>query len=181
MMKINLMNKRFQPKSNTGFTLVEALVSTAIFTLLFGACVITLLTGQNSWEINTKKTELQDEVRKAESWIENELIQGGQSTITDVPSDSTWYNTITFKTVTGVSSGSVTWSANTINYALSSNRFIRTSGGTTKTVAQNIQTMQFRRLSTAPSLVEVSITGQKTTPRGTVVTAADTLKIYLRV
>lgn len=142
---------------------------------------MTLLAGQDSWQVNTKKSELQDEVRKTESLIENELIQAGQSTITNVPSDGTWYNTITFKTVADVSSGNVTWSANTITYAVSSSQFTRTSGGTTKVIAQNIQSVQFRRLSATPTLVEISVQGQKTTPRGTVITASDTLKIYLRV
>jgi len=180
-MRVHFKKRMYSLKLQSGFTLVETMVSVALFTLLFGASVMTLLAGQDSWQVNTKKSALQDEVRKAESWIENEIIQAGQSTITNVPSDGTWYNTITFKTVAGVSGGNVTWSANTITYSLSSNQFIRTSGGTTKIIAQNIQSIQFRRLSTTPTLVEINVQGQKTTPRGTIVTASDALKIYLRV
>lgn len=180
-MKTKQTLKLFKSSDQQGFTMVEALITVALFTVLFGACVSILLAGNESWQVNKTKLQLNDEVRKAGSWIENELVQSGQSTITNVPADNTWYNTITFKTVTGVSSGSVTWSANTINYALSSNKLIRTSGGTTKTIAQNIQTLQFRRLSTATTLIEVSIVGQATTPRGTAVSTTDSIKIYLRV
>ena len=174
--KLNL----YRRKNKRGFTLVEALLSALLFSILYGACVMVLIAGSNSWQVNNTKIEVQEEVRKAVNWMQGELVQAGVSTITNVPSDGTWYTTITFKTTTGVSSGSITWSSNTITYSLSSNQLIRASGGVNKTIAQNIQTLQFRRQSTTPSLLEITMQGQKTTPKGTVLTASETLGIYLR-
>jgi|GEM_PF-1114362 len=173
-----------QQKSLLGFTLVEALTTVLLFSIILGVCFMILLSGTDSWHVNSAKVEVQQEVRKAADWIKQELIQSGSSTITNVPADSSWYTAITFKTTTGVSGGSISWSSETIQFLLGSgataNQLIRRSGSTDKVCAQGIQTLQFRRQASTPSVVEVNVEAQKTTPKGTTLTATSNFKVKMR-
>ena len=113
--------------------------------------------------------------------ITRDVVQAGVSTITDVSADGNWRTTITFKKPSTVSGGSVAWDANTTKFLLSSNELQRQIGsGTPELVAGSISTLQFRRQSSTPSIVEVNLAAQKNTPKGTVITDTLTFKIRLR-
>ena len=154
--------------STRAFTLVEVMISVAIFTILFGACFTVLLSGSDSWQVNSAEMQLQQELRKAMDWLKEDLAEGGISTITNVPADWNWYSTITFKAPSGVTSGAITWGSNTIQFVLSSNQLRRIEGATTKVIAQNISSLQFRRQASTPHLVEVSLQAQKSSIKGTI-------------
>src|SRR5690348_12219687 len=98
---------KIQIQSKKGITLVEMLIAVSILSLLVGSLYVILNAGQASWETNRTKIELHQETRKAMDWMINDLRQAGNSSIVDVPANGTWYNQITFKTPSGVSSGSI--------------------------------------------------------------------------
>ncbi len=163
-----------------GVTLVETMIATLIFTMIVGALYVVLNAGQASWETNKTKIELQQEARKAMDWMINDLRQSGNSSIVDVPATGAWFNQITFKTPSGVTSGSISWNLATIRFAKSGTQLQRTDTNGTKVIAQDIQTIQFRRLSTAANILEVAITTQKTTAKGLVVQYPFNFSIQIR-
>ncbi len=170
-------------KKNQGYSLVEVVAAAFLFSLMVGACLMIFLSGSDAWQVTSLSVQLQQERRKAMDWIKEDLVEAGSSTITDVPADDAWYNTITFQTPAGVSGESITWSTDTTQFALggsNGDEIIRTVGSTTKTLAQNIQSLQFRRQSTNPSIVDVVINSQKSTTRGILVSNTSSFKVKLR-
>lgn len=166
-----------------GFSLVEVIVTVVLFSVIAGACFAIFLSGSDSWQVNSVKLELQQELRKAADWMRQDLWEAGVSTITNVPADGNWYPTITFRVSNGVSSGNILWSANTIQFLLggtNSNQLQRQSAAQTKIIAQDIQTLQFRRQAATPSILEVSLAAQKRTTKGALLTQNTTFKITLR-
>jgi hypothetical protein len=61
-----------------------------------------------------------------------------------------------------------------------SNELHRNEGAANKIVATNIQTLQIRRQSATPNIVEVSLQAQKNTPRGDTVTMNSDFSVKLR-
>ena len=163
-----ILNKNFI-QNNNGFTLVEALVTTFIFSLLLGGIYAAAAAGDNTWQANSVRITLQQETRKAMEGMINELRQAGDSSIVNVLSNGTWYTSIVFKIPSGVTSGSIGWNASTIQYALGGTggkQLIRTTGAptvTTRIVGDNFQTLRFRRQASTPKILEVSLVGQKNT------------------
>ena len=148
-----------------GVSLVEGIVTVALFSLIFGASVLVLLSGSNSWQVEDTRNQMQDELRKSLDAIREDVVEAGTSTMTS-PTDGGTDVKAVFRVASGVSGGSVTWSANTIQLSLGgtgSNQLQRISGGVTKVIANNIKTLQFSRVS---SLVTVSLTAEKKTPSG---------------
>src|SRR3989344_5470690 len=88
-------------RNHGGLTIPEVLIVAALFSLLFGACLMIFVSGSDSWQVNRIKIEVQQEVRKAIEAIKADLVQGGSSTV-DVPADDSWYTAITFKVPSGV-------------------------------------------------------------------------------
>jgi prepilin-type N-terminal cleavage/methylation domain-containing protein len=168
---------------NVGFTLVESIVTIVIFSFIAGGIYATLLAGDSSWHINSIQIELQQELRKAMSGMRDDLWQSGRAAITDVPADGAWYSTITFYKAAGVSGGKISWSSDTTQFLLGGtnmDQLQRIEDLTTKVMAQSISSLQFRRLATAPDIVEVALQAEKDTFKGG--TMSDTLnfKIHLR-
>ena len=170
-----------QTKGSQGFTLTEVLMAVFIFTLLSAACYTIMASSSSSWQVNRVRIELQQELRKSQGWMINELRQSGSSVVTNVPADgSTGHATITFRTSTGVSGGSATWSTDTIQFLLSGTQLQRISGGTTKVLAQDISSVQFLRQSTTPNLVEVSLQAQKKAPGSVTLSSSLNFKVEMR-
>jgi Tfp pilus assembly protein PilW len=148
-----------------GFSFAELIIVVLISTMLIAGIYTVLSTGKNSWEINRDRLELQQELRKSLDWMRRDLRQAGVSTITGVPADGNWYTSITFKTPTGVVSGSASWSA-TIQYHLGgtgNKQLLRTTGGVDRIVAQDMNTLQFRRTAADASVVQISASAQTNT------------------
>jgi len=150
--------------SRKGFTLSETMITILIFGLLMGGCLFILTASFEAWRANSIKAEQGEELRKARDWITNDLILSGSSVVFTVPADGTWYNSITFKKITGITSGSITWDSNNTQYLLAGTNPVqlqRISGATTKIIAQNIETLQFRRQSTTPKMIEVTMNAKQ--------------------
>ena len=163
-----------------GFTLSEVLMAVFIFSLLSSACYTIMASGSTNWQVNRVRIELQQELKKGQNWMINELRQSGSSVITNVPADGVSYTTITFRTSTGASGGSATWSSNTIQFLLSGTQLQRVSSGVTKVLALNISSLQFRRDASTSNLVEVALQAQKKAPGSKTITASLSFKVQLR-
>ena len=172
-------------KNKRGISLVEALISVVIFAVIAGIYFLVLLSGSDSWENNRTIIEVNQEVRKAMDWMKMDLMQAGSTSISDGPTqaDGTWYTSITFKVATGVTSGVVVWSTNTIQYILggaNSTRLLRIQGAQTKTISQDIQSVRFRRQSSTPNIIEVEVAGRKTSAKQKVITLNTSFQLRLR-
>ena len=163
-----------------GFTLSEILMAVLIFSVLAAACYTIMASSSSSWQVNRYRIEVQQELRKSQDWMVSDLRQSGANTVTDVPADGAWYNTITFRTSTGVTGGAATWSANTIQFSLSGSQLRRISGSTTRVLAQNITSFQIRRQAATPNLVEVSLQAQKSVPSAAAIAGNLSFKVQLR-
>ena len=187
-MRTHILKKKLRRRH--GFTLIEALVTVIIFAFILGICYALLISGSDSWEANSARVELQQELRKATDWITQDLRQAGSASITNVPADGATYTSITFRKAAGVSGGNLVWDTDTTRYFLGgtgSTQLQKQVGAQTASViAQDIQTLQFSRQAGTSNIVNVSLQAQKKTPRGknltgkTPITANVTLKIYLR-
>ena len=165
---------------NSGFTLAEVLVTTILFTILFGACVSILLSGFDSWQVGRVETELQQDLRRSLDKLRNDLQQSGASQVTGVPADGSTNTSISFKVSTGVTSGAIVWSTNAIQYALSAKLLQRTQGATVTTIARNIQTFSVSRQSTSPDIVTITLVAQKTTEKGRSRSKTLTFEVQMR-
>lgn len=166
-----------------GFSLVEMLLTALIFFLTTTAFMLIILSGSSTWQINNMQLEVQQEIRKSMDWMKEDLFAAGVSTITNVPADGNWYSAISFKKSMGINNGNIIWSP-LIQFALggtNSSELQRTLGaGGAKVIAHNLKTLQFRRHSTTPDLLEVSIKTEKTTSQGSKSTSTFNFKVKLR-
>ncbi len=154
-------------KHKAGITLPEILTVTILFSIICGAFYLTLMQGTTSWQVTSARTELQQNLRIAASWMTRDLRQSGTAVISDVDADGSPNSTITFKIVNGVSSGNIVWSTTTLNYALNNNVLERTiQGSSPAPITQNIKALSISRQSATPNIVEVTLTGEKTTVKG---------------
>lgn len=166
-----------------GFSLVEVMVTLLIFTGLAAAVNAVLFVGDASWQANNVQMQLHQELRKAMDWMKDDLRQTGAAAITNVPADGNWYTTITFRMVSGVSGGKIVWASDTVQFVLggsASNQLQRIEGSTTRVIAQNIQSLQFRRLAAASNVVEVALQAQKDTFKVGTIKSSLGFKIQLR-
>ena len=165
MIKISQTKKMKNLKNNKGMSLSELLVSIFIFSLLSAALLAVVVVGQRSWVTNEVKIGLRQELRKAMETMIYDLRQAGNASIANVPADNTWYSTITFQIPSTVSGGIIVWDSNAIQYVLGGaggDQLQRIQGGTTQIISKNIQSVQFRRLSTDVNTLEIDLTAQDT-------------------
>lgn len=172
-----------RPKA--AFTIVEMLVTALVYALMITAGYLLLTSGTVSWQVNSAKVELEQELRKTMEWMSLDLRQAGSSSIDDVSVDNAWSTQITFRIASGVSGGSVVWSAGKYRYYLggTNNRQLKrleVNSGTIKEIAQDIKTLQVRRPVSTPDMVEVALVGEKTTGQGRVVNLNLNFKVKLR-
>ena len=154
-------------KRKRGFTLVEIIVVTAVVAILLSCFIMFFLLGFRLWDGGEARIELQQEMRNAMAWITNDLQQAGSSSIIDVPADGNQYPAITFRVCNGVSGSRISWSNNPICYIINTNQLLRIEGSTNVAISENTQSLQFRRQSVTPDIIEVSLVLAKTSSRGT--------------
>ena len=186
-------------KKQTGFSLVEVLVTMMIFSFLAAAVNTVLLVGDASWQANNAHVQLHQELRKAMDWMKDDIRQTGPAAITNVPVNPAidavtypdpdddpaydWYTSMTFQKVSGVSGGRITWNSNTTRFVLSGTNLQRIEGTTTRVIAQNIQSLQFRRMNADPDIVEIALDAQQDTfsgAKGITLSADLDFKVQLR-
>lgn len=171
-------------KSRQGFSLVEAMVTVAIFSFIMAGIYSITSVGENAWLTNNVRIELQQDLRKGMESMINDLRETNPSILDPfVPADGKAYDSITFQVPSGVSAGSIAWDATTIQFAkggVGSKQLLRTSGATTKVLTQNLQLLEFRRQLATPDILEVSMQAQKNTPHGISITHNLDFNIQLR-
>jgi Tfp pilus assembly protein PilV len=165
MRLIKWLQKVKRLDDNQGLSLSELLVSIFIFSILSASLLAVVVVGQRSWSTNSVKIGMRQELRKSMETMINDLRQAGDDSIADVPADDTWYTSITFQVPQTVTGGIITWDSNAIQYTLggtNGDQLQKITGGSTQIVSQDIQSLQFRRLSTAPNILEVALAAQDT-------------------
>ncbi len=160
--------------------MAEIMVTILVFSILMTGLYTALRAGDESWETNKTRMELQQDLRKAMEWMKYELTEAGDTSITNVLANGNWFTSIVFKIPTGVSNGAIAWDANTITFQISANQLQRVYNGTTKILANNITSLQFRRQAATSDILEVALTAQKTTVKGKTVTRQLTFEVQLR-
>ena len=170
-------------RNNRGLSLVEVLVTMFIFLFVAGAIYTLTIVGNDIWMANKTRIELQQELRKGMDWMIYELRAAGPSSILDVPADGSWYSSITFKTPSGVSSGSISWNATSVQFILggtNGQQLQRIFGGSTKLLASNITAVQFRRQVASSDILEVSLQAQNTAPGSAALSSDLDFEVQLR-
>lgn len=170
-------------RSARGVTLVEMMMAMMIFLLLSGGVYAALQTGERSWNVNDVRIRMQQELRKAMDGMINDLREAGSSSILNVPANGTWYTSITFQVPTGVTAGSLVWNGNNITFAKGGSgatQLLRTQGAQTSILAQNVQTLQFRRQAASPEELEISMLARRSTINGDPIDYRLDFKVQLR-
>ncbi|MFA5038505.1 MAG: prepilin-type N-terminal cleavage/methylation domain-containing protein [Candidatus Omnitrophota bacterium] len=144
-----------------GFTLLEGLVVFFISTIVMGALLMMLSSGRRTWYSVDAQITLQQELRKALGQMLTDLPQSSEIQIS-CPSSGTLCPSLSFNVSRGVlSGGAVNWSANPINYSLSSGQILRTEGASVRVLANHIANMTFQRQAGLSRVVQINLTAQK--------------------
>ena len=155
--------------NNKGFSIIEVSVTFAIFAIMMTGLFMALSVGDSSWRSNFAKMSLQQDLRRAMEEMQFELREAGATSISNVPADGTWYSTISYQIPSGITSGDLVWDTDVITLSVTNNRLQRVKGLTTKVLANDVQSVQFRRQAATSNLLEIDVQGQKTTAAGLVV------------
>lgn len=156
-----------------GFSLVEALITTVIFSLIFIAAFSVMNQGLRFWHIAEVDIELQQDLRRGLMAMDRQLRQSRTSKIS-IPADDNYYTSVVFNIPQDIdgdgdavdASGNIEWSGN-IAYALNAdNQIVRTTQAGSLVLANNITNLEFKRFSGNPEIVEIDITAQGTVVPG---------------
>jgi prepilin-type N-terminal cleavage/methylation domain-containing protein len=171
-----------------GFTLLETMIVLLIFGIVLGAIFTAMTMGRLSWYSGDAQVEVQQETRKGLSRMVRELRQTSSSFLQDgqgedVPADGRYYGKITFKMPAGLDdSGGIVWSDD-ITYSLgglNNKQLLRTEGGQSIVLANNITLLQFRRGSTTQELLEINLQAEKKTIREQIIQSTLSSQVKLR-
>lgn len=165
-----------------GFSLVEMMIVVLVGTLVIGGLYSVLLIGKNNWEVNRDSIELQQNMRTAFEWMRKDLRQAGLSTISGVPANGSANASITFQTPSTVTSGSVVW-ATAVTYSKGGTgnaQLLRTVGGVSRVIAQNVSSLQFTRTAADPSVIAITLQVRKNTPQHGLMTISRTTQAKAR-
>ncbi len=127
-------------KTKRGFSLVELLMVTGIFTMIMGGLVMTLLAGNRSWDASENAVAIQRDARNAMWSMTKDLRKASGATISQSSSGAT----LNF---THPTDGAVTYS-----WALgggNAKKVFRQTATKTRTVASNISALSFTDQSTS--------------------------------
>ena len=169
--------------SRKGLSLMEVLVTIFIFSFVIASLYTTIIVGNSSWENNKVTIQMHQNLRLAMEKMKYDLQQASNSSISDVPADSTWYNWITFKIPSGITSGSVTWDPNSIRYikgGTDNTQLLKVYNAVTTILANDISSVQFRRQNASSNILEVVLTSQKQVIQGQLLQNQLTFEVKLR-
>ena len=170
-------------KNHKGVSLVEMMITVFIFSIVVAGFYSLLEVGGNSWRTQSVRMELQQELRKAENQMSNDLYGTGAGAITDVLADGNIYTGITFKKAIGTSGGITEWGSDYIMYQLggiNSNELQRIEGSSIEIIAQNISSLLITRKVSAPNIIEVSLQAEKTPVKGEKVMSSLSFDVQMR-
>ena len=176
------------------FTLLEALVAAAVFSILVGITFTVLNTGIGSWFMGDVEAELRREIIKALTVMERELkyTAAAQTNLASGATAASLSFHLPNKDANGVvinwdeSAPSINWSADVIIYELNANGEIvrRTSSGQSSVLARSVIALQFSR--TPPpdpfpeNILRIDITVQKTDKKGRLLSDVVQLLVKMR-
>lgn len=172
-----------------GFTLVELMVVVLILLIIIAGIFGVLNVGRQSWYTGGTQVELRQETRKAMDRMVKELRQS-ETAVISVPADDSWYNTITFQVPEDTdgdgdvidADSNIEW-GNQITYSLgglNNEQVLRTSSGSTAVLANDVVSLQFRRSTATPNIVEISLQAQKDAMPGRTMQADLNSQVSLR-
>jgi Tfp pilus assembly protein PilV len=149
---------------NAGFTLLEAVVSLAVFVVIELALFALWGVGLRSFDTAEAQAVVNQELRKSmDSFIED-VSEAGLATLGGIPPDDAWHSSMTFRTPAGVVGGTVQWS-NDITYSLggqNNTQLRRVTGNQTRIIANDVVVFRARRLLASPNMVECEIRCRRT-------------------
>jgi len=152
-----------------GFTLVEILVASAIFSILLLAVFMVMDAGRTSWLTGDALVELRQEVVKAFTIMEQEMKEirpGDLGLAIGASSNSLTFRVTQDNDADGTvldSLANIEWSGNIVYSLNGASQIIRTAGGASSILANNIIVLQFSRPVGSTNLLQVDITAQKMT------------------
>lgn len=184
-------------KNSKGFSLIELMVVMVIFILVMGSVLGLLSVGQVSWQSGSSKITVTQELRRGMESMVKELSQAEISTLS--LSDGVTSNSISFqmaqdltdegeppdRTISfsegeleGLRAGDpyVTYSL-VYDGSLGFSQLIKTVNGSSSVLANYLTALQFTRSS---NIVEISISGQKTSAFGRVLSGSLNGRLALR-
>jgi len=171
-----------------GFTLIEVMISMAVVLILAAAITRVLLVGNSSWHIGDAEVQVNQEARRGMSNMVRELRNTRPlSTIINVPADGAYYSTITFKIPSDSdgdgdvidASGNVEWS-DAITYSVANNQLWRNTTNSATVLANNVNSLSFRRQPTSSDIIEIALQTRKTTVEQRVISATLNCSVKLR-
>ncbi len=184
-----LINKVKNKKPGSGVTLVETMVSLLIFSAMATTFMVVFVAGRKSWDVHKARIELQQDLRIAADRMKDELSEASSGSIVNVDADDTWYTSITFRVPESVDGyGNITWPADTtkfLRHETKTNQLIRrfaegTAYQNDRVLAENIAVLKFRRLTTAPNILEINIKAEKDVVPNQKTSIENTYKVNLR-
>jgi hypothetical protein len=146
-------------KNRRAMTLVETLLCAALLPMIMGACFILLRTGWDSWAESSAETQLSQGLSQSIAWLTGDLRQSGPSVIGNVPADNAWHSSITFAMAQDASVIGTIWGP-LVTYVLggpNGDQLIRTQNSQPQTIAANITSIQFKRQSACPDIINIQI------------------------
>lgn len=155
-----------------GFTILETLISSLIFSIIAIALGLGIVAGKNSLFTSDVPTQLRQNVLFAIISMSRELRQTTPSK-TNIGS-STSSNSISFQIPHDNNSdgslvdtlGNIEWGSN-ITYARNgANQIIRTQNGISSIITANISTLLFTRPAGEDNIIQIDITAAKTNNTG---------------
>ncbi|MFC1594219.1 PilW family protein [Candidatus Omnitrophota bacterium] len=181
--------RQFFPRclSDRATTMPELMMAIAIFTVITLAVFVSFMVGNNSWQLNSVQIELQQELRKATTWLTRELRQSGVWYDIDgisVDDDGAVDASITFRVSNSVdnATGLIIWS-DAITYSIGGanlDQIIRQDSVDTSIIANRIDTLEFTRSATEANVVSVHIVVEGNTATGRTITMETVFDVRLR-
>lgn len=167
-------------KAIKGLTLIEVMVSVFILFVVLEGLYLVMTTGHRSWYIADTEVSLQQDLRKALWQITADLYHSGPNQMS-VLADGIVYHNVSFNVSEGITAaGAINWSSNPIAYGLTGSQIIRTEGGQTKIIANNITGFDLWRMAATSDIVRLNITAQRATVSGQLINASLDSVVLLR-
>ncbi len=167
-------------KKSGGLTLIEVMVSVCILFIVLEGLYLVMTIGHRSWYIADTEISLQQDLRKAIRQITVDLYHSGPNQMSII-ADGTIYNNISLFVSEGITAGgAINWSSSPIGYILTGGQIIRTEGGQSRVVANNISGFDLWRQAATSDIVRINITAQRMTVSGQLINASLDSAVLLR-
>lgn len=166
--------------TKAGFSLIEVMFSLAILLIVSGGLLSVFAAGDDTWQVNRTRIGLQQEARRAMENMIYDLRHASSSSVVNVLADGTPFTSITFRKPNNVTNGTLQWNGVDTVIGLSGTNLQKTEGNTVQVLARDVSAVTFTRTSTAPDILLVSLTTQRSTNEGLAVDYTLNFDVQLR-